>query len=187
VSGRFETRDAPLPGLKVIERNVIVDDRGFLERLFGAEDLRAVIGERSLAQVNRTLTSRRGTVRGMHFQLPPHAEFKFVSCLRGSVFDVAVDLRSNSPTFLGWHAEVLSDAEHTTMFIPEGFAHGFQALTDNCELLYFHSAAYEPAWEGAVNARDPMLAIRWPEDITAMSARDESHPMLTRDYGGVEL
>jgi len=186
MSGRFEIRDTPLQGLKLIERKVVVDDRGFLERLFGGEDLRAVIGDRAVAQVNRTLTSRRGTVRGMHFQLPPHAEFKFVSCLRGSVFDVAVDLRRNSPTFLGWHAELLSDTEHTTLLIPEGFAHGFQALTDNCELLYFHSAAYEPASEGAVNARDPTLAIRWPQDITAMSARDASHPMLAPDYTGVE-
>lgn len=187
MSSRFEIRDTPLPGLKVIERKVIGDGRGFLERLYCADELRDVIGDSAIAQINRTLTSMRGTVRGMHFQFPPHAEIKFVSCLRGTVFDVAVDLRRDSPTFLRWHAELLSDAEHTTILIPEGFAHGFQTLTDNCELLYFHSAAYEPVAQGGVNARDPMLAIQWPEDITEMSARDASHSMLTGDYRGVAL
>ena len=97
------------------------------------------------------MTASRGTVRGMHFQHPPHAETKFVSCLRGEVFDVAVDLRNGSPTFLHWHAEILSADNHRTLVIPEGFAHGFQTLSDDCEMLYFHTAAYNPEAEGGLN------------------------------------
>jgi dTDP-4-dehydrorhamnose 3,5-epimerase len=182
---RFDIRDTPLPGLKVLERRLVSDGRGYLERLYDAEELRGVAGSGTIAQINRTLTSRRGTVRGMHFQFPPHAELKFVTCLRGKVFDVAVDLRGSSPTFLQWHAEVLDDAEHTTIVIPEGFAHGFQALSADCEMLYFHSAAYAPGSEGGVNATDPRLAIEWPEEITEIYARDSAHPLLADDYRGV--
>jgi dTDP-4-dehydrorhamnose 3,5-epimerase len=171
----------------VIERSVVADDRGFFERLYCADELRDLVADHSIVQVNRTLTSRRGTVRGLHFQVPPHAEIKFVSCLRGKVFDVAVDLRHDSSTLLRWHAEVLSDGEHRMMLIPEGFAHGFQTLTDDCELLYFHSAPYEPGSEGGVNPRDPNLEIRWPEEITELSARDAAHPMLTDHYSGIAL
>ena len=184
---RFEIRATPLPGLKLIERLPIVDGRGLLERLFSADELRHELEDRTIAQVNRTLTSSRGTVRGLHFQLPPHSEVKFVSCLRGEAFDVAVDLRQSSPTFLSWHGEVLRDSEHLTVLVPEGFAHGFQALTDDCELLYFHTARYEPASEGGVNARDPILAIQWPEEITEISERDSAHRMLTSEYRGVDL
>ena len=106
-------------------------------------------------QINHTLTGRRGTVRGMHYQRPPHAETKFISCLRGEVFDVAVDLRHDSPTFLRWHAEVLSAENHRTLVVPEGFAHGFQTLAEDCELLYLHTAAFAADSEGALNANDP--------------------------------
>jgi dTDP-4-dehydrorhamnose 3,5-epimerase len=184
---RFNISATPLEGLKVIQRTTIGDNRGFLERLFCAQELGSLLPNRTLAQINHTLTSRRGTVRGMHFQLPPHAEIKFVSCLRGEIFDVAVDLRADSTTFLHWHAEVLSPANHKTLAIPEGFAHGFQSLTDNCEMLYFHTAGYKPDAEGGINARDPMLAIQWPLDISELSPRDAAHPMLTREFSGVAL
>jgi dTDP-4-dehydrorhamnose 3,5-epimerase len=144
-----------------------------------------LMGDSSVAQVNRTQTARRGTVRGMHLQLVPHAESKLVTCLRGAAFDVAVDLRHESPTFLRWHGEVLSGAGRLTMFIPEGFAHGYQTLADDCELLYLHSTAYQSSAEFGVNPRDPRLAIAWPIEIAEMSARDASHPMLTDDYPGV--
>jgi dTDP-4-dehydrorhamnose 3,5-epimerase len=187
VTERFQIRDTPLPGLKVIDRKVVADDRGFLERLYCADELGDVLANRAIVQINRTLTSRRGTVRGLHFQVPPHAEIKIVSCLRGKVFDVAVDLRQNSSTFLKWHAEVLSDREHRMFLIPEGFAHGFQTLSDDCELLYFHSALYEPGSEGGVNPRDPTVGIRWPEEIAELSLRDAAHPILANDYHGVAL
>ena len=184
---RFEVHRTPLSGLKVIDRKVIADERGFLERLYAADELHDEVAGRSIVQINRTRTTKRGTVRGLHFQVPPHAEFKLVSCLRGAAFDVAVDLRRGSSTFLKWHAERLADAEHRMLLIPEGFAHGFQALTDDCELLYFHSASYRPESEGGVNPMDPAVGIRWPEEIAALSARDAGHPMLTSDYLGLAL
>ena len=187
MSNRFEIIDAPLHGLKILQRAPIRDSRGVLERLFCADELSLLIPEQQIMQINLTLTSKRGVVRGMHFQHPPYAEAKFVSCLRGEVFDVAVDLRRASATFLHWHAERLAANSHKTFLIPPGFAHGFQTLTDDCELLYFHTAVYQPGAEAAVNARDPLLAIRWPENISELSSRDASHPMLTTEYRGVEL
>jgi dTDP-4-dehydrorhamnose 3,5-epimerase len=187
LSSRFEVSDTPLEGVKVLERKIIGDDRGFLERLFCAEELAPLIPGRTIVQINRTLTARRGTLRGMHFQYPPHAETKFVSCLRGKVFDVVVDLRDGSPTFLHWHAELLAADNRKTLVVPEGFAHGFQTLVDDSELLYLHTAFYRPESEGAVNARDPLLAIRWPEEITEISSRDKSHPMLKSQYRGISV
>lgn len=177
--------ETPLAGLRVMRRTPLRDDRGLLERLYCAEELAPVLAGRTINQINRTLTLRRGTVRGMHFQRPPASELKLVTCLQGEVFDVAVDVRDGSPTFLRWHAALLSPDNFQTMIIPEGFAHGFQALTDNCELLYFHSASYSPESEGALNARDPRLRIDWPLEISEMSLRDASHCFVTSDFRGV--
>ncbi|MBA3032745.1 MAG: dTDP-4-dehydrorhamnose 3,5-epimerase [Gammaproteobacteria bacterium] len=185
MSTRFDILDTPLAGLRILQRKFIGDSRGYLERLFCSEELQALAPGRHITQINHTLTATRGTVRGMHFQRPPHAEIKFVSCLRGEVFDVAVDLRDNSPTFLRWHAEVLSADNHKTLVIPEGFAHGFQTLTDNCEMLYFHTAAYQPGAEGGLNAQDPRLAIQWPLPVAGLSPRDAAQPLLDKSFTGV--
>ena len=155
--------------------------------MFCSQDLQALMGDRTIVQINRTLTAKAGTVRGMHFQFPPHAETKFVSCIRGEVFDVAVDLRRDSSTFLQYHAEILTAENHKTLVIPEGFAHGFQTLTDDCEMLYFHTAAHCRDAEGAVNVQDPRLAIRWPLPVAELSPRDAAHPLLRTDFNGVIL
>lgn len=185
MSARFDILDLPIQGLRLLQRKPIGDDRGYLERLFCTEELQSLIPEKNIVQINHTLTAKRGTVRGMHFQHPPHAETKFVSCLRGEVFDVAVDLRRGSPTFLHWHAEILSAGNHKSLVIPEGFAHGFQTLTEDCEMLYLHSAAYRSEAEGGLNARDPRLAVQWPLPIGEQSARDTGHPLVSEDFGGV--
>jgi dTDP-4-dehydrorhamnose 3,5-epimerase len=186
--GRFEILDTPIEGLKVLQRKPIGDNRGYLERMFCTEELHSVIPvTKSIAQINHTLTLGRGAIRGMHFQHPPHSEAKFVSCLQGEVFDVAVDLRRGSATFLRWHAEVLSADNHRTLMIPEGFAHGFQTLTENCGMLYFHTAAYRPGAEGGLNAQDPALEIRWPIAVTERSARDAAHALLTREFVGLSV
>lgn len=182
---RFRFVAMPLEGVVLVERQRIEDSRGFFSRVFCAQELSAVGFELSVAQINQTLTHRRGTVRGLHFQHPPHAEDKLVSCLRGRIFDVAVDLRRGSATYLRWHAETLSADNGTALFIPQGFAHGFQALTDDCELLYLHSRPYVEGAEGALNARDPALDIRWPLDITELSERDGSNPYLTPVFTGI--
>ena len=185
--GRFDIFDTKLQGLKIIQRKPIGDSRGYLERLFCAEEMQVLIPGKGVSQINHTLTVKRGTVRGMHFQYLPYAETKFVSCLRGEVFDVAVDLRRGSPTFLHWHAENLSSDSYKTLVIPEGFAHGFQTLTDDCEMLYFHTAAYQPEAVGSLNAQDPKIAISWPLPITDRSDRDAAHPLITKDFSGVTL
>ena len=108
-----------------------------------------------------------------------------MSCLRGEVFDVAVDLRRGSPAFLHWHAEILSAENHRTLLIPEGFAHGFQTLTEDCELLYFHTAAYQSGAEGGLNAQDLTLNIRWPKAVIELSSRDAAHPSVTAAFVGL--
>jgi len=187
MSRHFDILDTPIAGLSVLQRKPLGDSRGFLERLFCREELYELLPEGRIAQINHTLTVSRGTVRGVHFQRPPHAEIKLVSCLHGEVFDVAVDLRQNSPTFLRWHAEVLSADNYKSFIIPEGFAHGFQALTDKCEMLYFHTEAYHPSAEDGLNAQDPRLAIHWPLPVTGLSPRDASFPLLNDDLAGIEL
>lgn len=187
MSNRFDLLDTPISGLLLVQRKPIGDNRGYLERLFCTNELRPFLFGNRILQINHTLTARRGTVRGLHFQYPPHAETKFVTCLRGEVFDVAVDLRQGSPTFLHWHGEILSAENHRSLLIPEGFAHGFQTLTKNCEMLYFHTAIYEPQAEAGLNARDPGLGIRWPYPVAELSQRDSMLPSLTADFSGISL
>jgi dTDP-4-dehydrorhamnose 3,5-epimerase len=184
---RFDFTPTRLAGLMIVERQRAEDSRGFFSRLYCVDEFAAAGELRPVVQVNHTMTRRKGVVRGLHFQWPPDAEAKLVSCLHGEVFDVAVDLRRESPTFLNWHGEVLSAANQRSLLIPEGFAHGLQALTDECDLVYLHTAAFRPASEGALNAADPRLAIRWPLEIAEMSDRDRAHPMLTVEFKGIEL
>ena len=176
---RFIIEQTPITGLQVIQRQPRGDERGYLERMFCADELKAIIDDRSIVQINHTITSKSGTVRGMHYQHPPYAEMKLVSCLRGEVFDVAVDLRKDSPTFMQWHAEILSEENHRTFAIPEGFAHGFQALADNVELLYLHSEFYSKEYEGGLLYDDKTVNIDWPLTVTEISERDKVHPMLS--------
>jgi dTDP-4-dehydrorhamnose 3,5-epimerase len=184
---RFEVRETPLSGLKVVRRIPMADKRGHLTRVFCAEDL-AMAGWRSpVAQINHTLTFARGVVRGLHFQRPPHSEIKLVTCLRGAVWDVAVDVRANSPTFLRWHAEELSADNSRALLVPEGFAHGFQTLSDDVEMLYVHSVPHVPESEAGLNPQDAMLGIEWPLPISDQSTGDETRPMLTEGFQGVVL
>jgi len=179
--------DTPLAGLKVVQRHPRGDARGFLARLFDAGDLRACGWERAIEQVNHTYTAQAGTIRGMHYQLPPHAEMKLVSCIRGALWDVAVDLRAGSPTFLQWHAERLSADNGRALLIPEGYAHGFQTLTDDAEMLYCHSAPYSPQAEAGLHFQDARVGIAWPQPPTLVSERDKQHPRLDAAFSGVAL
>lgn len=181
----LEILPTPLAGLCIVQRKRLEDDRGYFSRLFCAEEVALAGFGLPISQANQTLTRRRGAVRGLHFQHPPHAEDKFVSCLRGEIFDVAVDLRRGSPTFLQWHAEVLSAENQRSLLIPQGFAHGFQTLSEDCELLYLHSRPYAAQAEGALHVRDPALAITWPLPIAELSPRDASHPYLAATFRGL--
>lgn len=184
---RFTITDTSLSGLKVIERQCLGDARGFLSRLFCSDELTAAGWIKPIAQINQTYTAKAGTIRGMHFQYPPHAEMKLVSCLRGAVFDVAVDLRAGSPTFLKWYGVRLSAENRCALLIPEGFAHGFQTLTDDVVLLYCHSVPYEPSAEAGLHPHDPVPAIPWPLPVTELSARDGRHPLVSAAFKGIAL
>jgi dTDP-4-dehydrorhamnose 3,5-epimerase len=184
---RFQIVDTPIAGLKVVERSRRSDERGFFSRMFCAEELQAAGWSKPIAQINQTLTRHPGAVRGMHFQFPPHAEMKLVNCVRGEVWDVAVDLRRGSPTFLRWFGVQLSPESGRALLIPEGFAHGFQVLAPESELIYFHSSAYHAASEGALHAEEPRVAVEWPQAITELSARDQGHPMLSPSFQGISV
>ncbi|WOH63969.1 dTDP-4-dehydrorhamnose 3,5-epimerase family protein [Bradyrhizobium sp. BWA-3-5] len=180
----FET---DIAGVWVAEGNLHSDHRGSFHRLFCANEEQKVVGARRIVQISHSLTNSVGAVRGLHYQNPPMAEMKIVRCLRGRVFDVAVDLRKNSPTFLKWAAVELTPASCRSFIIPEGCAHGLQALEENSELLYLNTAFYSPSDEGAVRFDDPMADVIWPLPPTDLSARDSKHPLLDADFKGLDL
>ena len=184
---RFDFQKTPLAGLMLIQRKIIEDQRGFFSRFYCSEEFSALCHGKHIAQINHTLTKSVGAVRGLHFQTPPYAETKVVSCIKGEIFDVALDLRCNSRTFLQWHGEILSAKNSRSLFIPEGFAHGFQALTEDCELIYLHSVPYHQPSEGALNVNDPRLSVHWPLPISELSDRDASHPFIDADFEGLDL
>ena len=183
----FSISVTPISKLKIVERQQLSDNRGYLTRLFCAEELAAAGWHKPVIQINQTMTQKQGTIRGIHFQRQPHAEMKLVTCLHGAIWDVAVDLRAGSPTFLQWHAEELSATNHRALLIPEGFGHGFQTLSDDCELIYLHSNVYTPEAEDRLNPKGSALSITWPLPITELSARDAQHPMLDHQFKGVML
>ncbi len=184
---RFTCTPLPLAGLTRVQRQPLADARGFFERLFCAEELAACGWSGPIAQINHSLTRQAGSVRGLHYQKPPHAEMKLVTCLRGAVWDVAVDLRAGSPTFLHWHAEELSADNAHALLIPQGFAHGFQALTPDAELLYCHSHPYTPAAEAGLHPQDARLAIAWPQPLAGLSPRDAALPRVAERFAGLML
>jgi len=184
---RFAFHPTTLEGLWVVQRKPVEDPRGFFCRFFCAEEFQAAGLRKPIAQINHTYTVKKGAVRGLHFQYPPYSEGKIVSCLCGEVYDVAVDIRKGSPTFLHWHGEILSATNQRSLLIPEGFAHGFQTLTENCELLYLHSEAFHPQAEGALHIADQKIGIVWPIAITELSERDRSHPFINSSFEGLSL
>ena len=181
----MEITPTSIPGVLIAETTLHVDPRGAFARLYCRHELAAIIGNRHIVQINHSRTSAVGAIRGMHFQHPPHAEMKLVRCLRGRVWDVAVDLRADSPTFLKWHAAELAPENARMLVIPEGCAHGFQVLEPESELLYLHTACYTPEAEGGVRHDDPRLGIAWPLPVTDISPRDMGHPLVGPDFSGL--
>jgi len=181
----FEIESTPIAGLAVLRRSRHTDNRGYLERLFQEDSFSHFLGHKSIVQMNHTLTHHRGTIRGMHCQLPPHAECKVVTCVRGSVFDVVVDLRATSDTFGQWWGYELSEKSGDSLIIPEGCAHGFQTLQDSVNLVYMHTSNYAPAFEAAVNPLSSELAIRWATEVRTISDRDQSETRTLDWFKGV--
>ena len=176
-----------ISGVFLVQSRVFKDDRGSFYRLFCSEILSSVLEQRKIVQINHSCTQQMGAVRGIHYQYPPQAEMKIVRCLAGRVFDVAVDLRCGSPTFLQWTSAELSPSNLTALVIPEGCAHGFQVLEPNSELLYLHTAFYTPSLEGGLRFDDPQINIDWPLEVKDLSTRDQNHPFLKSDFQGINL
>lgn len=177
----------PIADLVVAESKAFKDERGAFARLFCEHELSSVLGGRKIVQINHSCTQAIGAVRGLHFQCPPHAEMKLVRCLKGRVWDVAVDLRPQSPSYKRWFAQELSPQNAYMMVIPEGFAHGFQVMETGSELLYLHTAFYEPEAEGGVRHDDPELGIAWPLTVSNISLRDSSYDYIDTSFRGVVL
>jgi len=172
--------------LYIVEPNFFKDERGVFSRIYCENEMHDIFGK-SIKQINHSFTKDKGTVRGLHFQYEPHAEIKMVKCIRGGILDMVVDIRKNSPTFLKSFSIELTQENQKMMYIPKGFAHGFQTLNDDTELLYFHSSIYEPLNEGALNIKDPILKLKLPMKITNLSKRDEKHKFLDSDFNGIEI
>lgn len=183
----FLIHGLPLKGLFSVQHKRHADQRGHFSRLFCEGSLSAFGESFHIRQINHSCTRERGSVRGLHYQNAQAPEAKLITCLRGEVWDVAVDLRPDSPTFLHWHAEHLRAGDGRGLLLPAGFAHGFQTLSDDAELLYLHSADYTPDCEGGLSVLDPRLAIAWPESVKNLSSRDASHPLIDASFPGVRL
>lgn len=154
------------------------DDRGSFTRVFCAETFRRHGLKTDVVQANHSSNPKRGTLRGMHFQQGSAAEVKLVRTVHGAIFDVIVDLRPASPTFRQWQGFELSDRNRTMLYVPEGFAHGFQTLTDGAEVVYQVSAPYTPGAEGGLRWNDPAIGIDWPLPVAIISDKDAAWPLL---------
>lgn len=179
--------ETALNGCYIVEPGVMEDNRGWFARTYCKEEFGQIGHIKEWLQLNHSVTFKKGSLRGMHFQLPPFAETKMVRCIEGNIFDVIVDIRANSPTFLSWLGIELSAANKKMIYIPEGFAHGFQTLSDDCQLIYHHTALYRPAAEGGLRFDDKMINIVWPLPVTEISERDQSHTYLDNQFKGLMI
>lgn len=169
-----------LPGVALVEPELLTDERGFFARALCARELAAAGIDLAVVQCNISYNRARGTLRGLHYQVAPHAEAKFVRCTTGAIHDVVVDVRPESPTYLQWEAFTLSAANRATLYVPTGIAHGFQTLEDDSEVSYLMSAFYAPECARALAWNDPVLGITWPVADPIISDRDRAHAWLRR-------
>ena len=177
--------ETTLKGSYIIEPKPFVDERGWFARTFCKEEFKQIGHTREWVQMNHSFTTTTGTIRGMHFQNPPFSEIKLVRCISGSVYDVIIDIREDSPTFLQWFSIELSAMNRKMIYIPVGFAHGFQTLSENSELIYHHSEFYKPGVENGILYNDPIVNIQWPLNISTISERDQQHNLITENFIGI--
>jgi dTDP-4-dehydrorhamnose 3,5-epimerase len=171
----------------LIELTPFQDERGMFARTFCKQEFVQIGHAKEFVQLNHSRTQQKGTIRGLHFQRAPHAEIKLIRCIRGSVYDVIIDLRIHSPTFLQHIGVELSEQNMQMIYVPEGFAHGFQTLEDDTELIYHHTAYYAPHSEGGVRFNDPQFQINWPLPPSVMTEKDLNHPLITHSFEGIAI
>ncbi|MEJ7768918.1 MAG: dTDP-4-dehydrorhamnose 3,5-epimerase [Chitinophagaceae bacterium] len=174
-----------LAGSYLIGLEPFNDNRGWFARFFSKDEFKQIGHQKEWLQLNHSMTYQKGTLRGMHFQRAPFSEIKLVRCIAGAVFDVIVDLRKESATFLKWYGAELSEINQDMMYIPEGFAHGFQALTENCQLIYHHSEVYTPQAESGILFNDPVLNIQWPLPVKTLSEKDAHYVYIDSQFKGI--
>lgn len=183
---RFSVMQTSLEGVVILEPKPIRDDRGYFERFFCANDFKEIGFDGQIAQINHSKTIGKGSIRGIHYQIPPFCETKVVRCLKGAVYDVAVDLRKDSPTFLQYFGVELNEENGKYLVIPEGFGHGFQSLSEEVEILYLVSEFFNAQADRALNALDLKLNIKWQLPIGNISQKDKNAPD-SKDFTGVVL
>lgn len=176
----------PLSGAFLIEMEPKGDCRGFFARAFCEDEFKSQGLEMRFCQINNSVSRKKGTLRGLHYQLTPCSEAKLVRCLGGALYDVICDLRPDSATFGKWFGATLSASNRTMMYVPRGFAHGFLTLTDDAEALYLVSASYAPQHERGLRFDDPWLAITWPFDPVEISPKDSGWPLFDPQFHGVD-
>lgn len=175
----------PLAGAYTVDVQAFSDERGWFARVWCKNEFGEIGHTKEWVQMNHSVSYAKGTLRGMHFQHPPFREIKLVRCIAGAVMDVIVDIRQESPTFLQWQAVELSADNNRMIYIPEGFAHGFQTLQDNSALIYHHTEFYTPGAEGGIRYDDPLVGIRWTLPVSIISQRDVGHPLLGHKFKGI--
>ena len=179
--------NTPIEGVAVIDLELRSDDRGFFARTFCVEEFGAAGLKTVVEQCNQSFNHQAGTLRGMHFQIAPHPEAKLVRCIRGAIVDIIVDMRPDSPTRLQHVAVELTADNRRALYVPPHFAHGYQTLVDDTEVMYQVSGSYEPTAERGLRYDDPMLGLEWPLPVSVISAKDSAWPLIAdrdvRDYG----
>lgn len=172
--------ETKLKGAYIIELEPIEDERGFFARSFCIDEFKKNGIDFKIVQCNISHNKKKGALRGMHYQVAPHQEAKLVSCIKGAIYDVIIDLRKNSPNYGQWVAVELNEENKKMFFIPKGFAHGFQTLTDNCEVQYFMLEFYSPEYGSGVRYNDPFFNIKWPIKNPILSEKDKNWPLIKR-------
>lgn len=178
-------QQTPLKDAYIIELSPYLDERGMFVRSFCSRELSACGLNKDVVQINQSVTKKKGTFRGFHYQIKPYGEVKMVRCLAGSVLDIIIDIRKGSPTFLQSFSVELTEYNFKMIYIPEGFAHGFQTLSDDCQLLYLHTEFYTPSSEAGIVYNDPLLNVQQPLPITHISEKDNNYEFLNPDFKGL--
>lgn len=179
--------ESKLQNVYIVEPEPFIDNRGMFARVFGKNEFKEIGHSKEIVNINYSKTKKKGSIRGMHFQYPPKAEIKIIKCIKGTINDVAIDIRKGSPTFLQYHSETLSANNMKMIYIPEGFAHGFQALDDNIEMIYYTTEVYCAEKEGGIRYNDPMIGIEWPLEVTDISKKDKELKLLENVFEGIEV
>lgn len=179
--------ETPLPGLYIINYTKLEDERGFFVRTFCKKEFSQIGFNKELVQLNHSFNIKQGTVRGLHYQKMPFTESKLIRCIQGKVFDVAVDIRQNSSTYLQYFSIELGSDNMNAIFIPNGFAHGFQTLEENTSLIYHHSEYYTPEADAGIRYDDPGINIKWPLPVVNLSKKDKQYPFLDEKFKAIVI